>query len=72
MNIETPASSISNDADDQLMIIDCDVHPSLPAGLATLFPLMPKPWVERFKLKGGHLAVAGLLGVRFHAFDRSA
>ena len=65
MNIESPASSTSNDADDQLKIIDCDVHPSLPSGLATLFPFMPKPWVERFKLKGGHLAAVAPLSFRF-------
>ena len=53
------------DADADIKVIDCDVHPSLPGGLATLFPLMPKSWVERFKLKGGHLAVAAPLGFRF-------
>ena len=65
MNIETPASSITNSADADIKVIDCDVHPSLPGGLATLFPLMPKSWVERFKLKGGHLAAAAPLGFRF-------
>ncbi len=65
MNIETPASDISTAASDRVKVIDCDVHPALPQGLGTLFPLMPKPWVERFKLKAGHLASAAPLGFRF-------
>jgi len=65
MNIETPQSEITQNAQDKLTIIDCDVHPTLPEGLGTLFPLMPKAWVERFKLKAGHLASAAPLGFRF-------
>ncbi len=65
MNIETPASRHTRDRDAGLQIIDCDVHPALPGGLPSLFPLMPKAWVERFKLKAGHLAVAAPLGFRF-------
>ena len=65
MNIESPIPSTADEADDQIKIIDCDVHPTLPAGLSALFPLMPKSWIERFKMKGGHLAVAAPLGFRF-------
>ena len=65
MNVETPASSITQDTSSDIKVIDCDVHPALPGGLSTLFPLMPKSWVERFKLKGGHLAAAAPLGFRF-------
>ena len=65
MNIETPASRATRQGEAGLQIIDCDVHPALPGGLPTLFPLMPKAWVERFKLKAGHLAVAAPLGFRF-------
>ncbi len=65
MNIATPANRDTRDSDAGLQVIDCDVHPALPAGLASLFPMMPKAWVERFKLKSGHLAVAAPLGFRF-------
>lgn len=65
MNIETPKADITENAGDRIKVIDCDVHPALPAGLGTLFPLMPKAWVERFKLKAGHLASAAPLGFRF-------
>jgi predicted TIM-barrel fold metal-dependent hydrolase len=65
MNDATPASRSLRGSDASLQVIDCDVHPALPGGLATLFPMMPKAWVERFKLKTGHLAVAAPLGFRF-------
>jgi predicted TIM-barrel fold metal-dependent hydrolase len=72
MNIETPASKAIRGQDSGLQIVDCDVHPALPNGLATLFPLLPRAWVERFKMKGGHLAVAAPLGFRFEHPSGSA
>jgi predicted TIM-barrel fold metal-dependent hydrolase len=72
MNIETPASRAVRQRDAGLQIIDCDVHPALAGGLPTLFPLMPRAWVERFKLKSGNLAVAAPLGFRFEHPSGSA
>jgi predicted TIM-barrel fold metal-dependent hydrolase len=34
-----------------LEIVDCDVHPIVPGGMATLYPFLPKAWVQRFELK---------------------
>jgi predicted TIM-barrel fold metal-dependent hydrolase len=43
-----------------LGIIDCDVHPLLPRGLESLYPHMPKAWEERFRRKRAHTAGQGL------------
>ena len=72
MNIELPASKAARSADQRPMIVDCDVHPALPGGLPTLFPLMPAAWRERFKMKAGHLAAAAPLGFRFEHPSGSA
>lgn len=72
MNDATPATRTARQRDASLQVIDCDVHPALPGGLPTLFPFMPKAWVERFKLKSGHLAVAAPLGFRFEHPSGSA
>ena len=34
-----------------LKVIDCDVHPYVKGGMASVFPYMPEQWVERFKRK---------------------
>ena len=65
MNDATPSIRTMRQREPGLEVIDCDVHPTLPGGLPTLFPLMPRAWVERFKLKTGHLAIAAPLGFRF-------
>jgi uncharacterized protein len=72
MNIELPASRTARSAEQRPMIVDCDVHPGLPGGLPTLFPLMPSAWRERFKTKVGHLAAAAPLGFRFEHPSGSA
>jgi uncharacterized protein len=74
MNIEAPASREmrAKPGDPELGIIDCDVHPALPKGLASLFPLLPNAWRERFRMKAGHLAVAAPLGFRFEHPSGSA
>ena len=41
-------------------IVDCDVHPLLKQGFASLYPYMPMPWRERFKRKRAGQAAAGL------------
>ena len=45
-------------------IIDCDVHPLLPDGIAGLYPYMPDAWVQRFMRKRAH-AIQGGLTLRF-------
>ena len=41
-------------------VIDCDVHPLLKQGFASLYPYMPLAWRERFKRKRAGQASAGL------------
>lgn len=73
MNIETPVARTRREGPEAgQAIIDCDVHPALPGGLATLYPLMPAAWRERFRTKAGHLAVAAPLGFRFEHPSGSA
>ena len=51
MNIEAPASKARFGGEAGLTIIDCDVHPVVAGGFTPLYPLMPKAWGERFRLK---------------------
>jgi predicted TIM-barrel fold metal-dependent hydrolase len=41
-------------------IVDCDVHPLLRNGFASLYPYMETPWRERFKRKRAAQASGGL------------
>jgi predicted TIM-barrel fold metal-dependent hydrolase len=41
-------------------IIDCDVHPLLADGFASLYPYMPNAWRERFLRKRAAQAIPGL------------
>ena len=57
MNVEAPHSQAQFSrsgragSDAGTTIVDCDVHPVVPGGLVPLYPLMPKAWAERFKMK---------------------
>ena len=45
---------------DALGIVDCDVHPTLPEGIRSLYPYMPDAWKQRFVRKRAHQAGGGL------------
>lgn len=36
-------------------IVDCDVHPYTPSGMASVLPYMPASWRRRFELKGAEV-----------------
>lgn len=42
-------------------IVDCDVHPTLPGGITTLYPYMSHAWAERFRRKRAHTVAGGLI-----------
>jgi predicted TIM-barrel fold metal-dependent hydrolase len=48
-----------------LEVIDCDVHPVLKNGLATVYPYMPRPWQERFVRKRASIEAANNVPIRY-------
>ncbi|MEM7748937.1 MAG: amidohydrolase family protein [Pseudomonadota bacterium] len=62
MNVQVPNADRETGGQAGLKVIDCDVHPMVAGGLASLLHLMPNAWAERFKLKS---ATATSLGFRF-------
>jgi predicted TIM-barrel fold metal-dependent hydrolase len=40
------------------VIIDCDVHPIVPGGMAALYDFMPPAWGKRFELKGASMQLS--------------
>jgi uncharacterized protein len=46
-------------------VIDCDVHPVLGDGLATIYPYMPRAWRERFVRKRASIEAANNVPIRY-------
>jgi hypothetical protein len=43
-----------------LKIIDCDVHPTVRGGIASIYPYMPEAWSRRFIRKNASMASIAL------------
>ena len=44
----------------KLKVIDCDVHPTVRGGLASVYPYMPDPWKQRFMRKRAEVHASAL------------
>ena len=60
MTIDTMEKPATREAATRLKVIDCDVHPTVRGGLASVYPYMPDAWRQRFLRKRAEVNVSSL------------